>query len=191
MAKDGTLRGGIRVGQTGRPKKSLLEKTDVTNPSKNKIGVLDIPDNLEGADLVGEDMPPVKEYMSAKQRDGKSLEAGEIYINTLQWLKRLNCDKYVNPQLIEQYSMSVARWLQCEEAITKFGFLGKHPTSGAPIQSPYVAMSQSFMKQANVSWLQIFQIVKENCTVDYKGINPQDDLMERLLQARSKGKLPT
>ena len=82
--------------------------------------------------------------------------------------------------------MSVARWLQCEEAISNYGFIAKHPTTGAPIQSPYVAMSQSFMKQANISWLQIFQIVKENCTVDFSGPNPQDDAMERLLRSRRK-----
>ena len=82
--------------------------------------------------------------------------------------------------------MSIARWIQCEEAISSFGFLAKHPTTGAPIQSPYVAMSQSFMKQANVSWMQIFQVVKENCTVDFSGPNPQDDMMERLLRSRRK-----
>lgn len=186
MAKDGTMRGGLRVGQTGRPKKALIEKVENDNPGGRKLEVLDIPDNLVGADLEGNDMPPVKEYLSALQRDGKNLEAADIYKNTWLWLKKLSCEKFVNSQLIEQYAMSVARWLQCEEAITKFGFLGKHPTSGAPIQSPYVAMSQSFMKQANVSWLQIFQIVKENCTTDFRGPNPQDDAMERLLRSRSK-----
>lgn len=41
------------------------------------------------------------------------------------------------------------------------------------------------MKQINQSWYQIYQIVKENCSVEYSGA-PQDDLMERLLKA-SKG----
>ena len=45
-------------------------------------------------------------------------------------------------------------------------------------------MSQSFMKQTNVAWMQIFQIVKENCTEDFSGPNPEDDVMERLLRAR-------
>ena len=34
------------------------------------------------------------------------------------------------------------------------------------------------------TWFQIYQVVKENCTTDYGGANPQDDLMERLLSAR-------
>ena len=34
------------------------------------------------------------------------------------------------------------------------------------------------MKQTNVAWMQIFQIVKENCTEDFSGPNPEDDVME-------------
>jgi len=40
------------------------------------------------------------------------------------------------------------------------------------------------MKQANNAWFHIYQVVKENCTVDYSGPTPQDDVMERLLRAR-------
>jgi hypothetical protein len=40
------------------------------------------------------------------------------------------------------------------------------------------------MNQAVRLWNEIFQIVKENCSTDYSGANPQDDLMERLLSAR-------
>ena len=182
MAKDGTMRGGPRPGQ-GRPKKALMEKVEAGNPGGRKLTMLEIPE-LDGADMEGNDMPPVKEFLSATQRNGQPLGADEIFKNTWLWLKKVSCDKFVNPQLVEQYAMSVARWVQCEQAITQFGFLGKHPTSNAPIQSPYVAMSQSYMKQTNQIWFQIYSIVKENCTVEYTGATPQDDLMERLLRAR-------
>ena len=56
------------------------------------------------------------------------------------------------------------------------------------IQSPYVSMGQNYMNQTNRLWFEIFQIVKENCTGDYKGANPQDDVMERLLSARRANK---
>ena len=49
-----------------------------------------------------------------------------------------------------------------------------------PIASPYVNMGLAFLKQANVLWLQIYQIVKDNCETPL-GSNPNDDLMERLL----------
>ena len=79
--------------------------------------------------------------------------------------------------------MSVARWIQCEEAVSEFGFLAKKPT-GTVMSSPYVTMGREYMKQANAAWYQIFQIVKENCTVDLGERSPQDDVMERLLTAR-------
>jgi hypothetical protein len=83
--------------------------------------------------------------------------------------------------------MSVARWVQCEEAISEYGFIAKHPTSGSPIASPYVSMSQNYMKQTNQIWYQIFQIVRENCLTDYEEDTPQDNVMELLLRARKGG----
>ena len=78
-----------------------------------------------------------------------------------------------------------ARYVQCEQAISKFGLLGKHPTTGAAIASPFVAMSQSFGKQANVYWYEIYEIVRATCTTDYAGTTPGDEVMEQLLNARS------
>ena len=62
---------------------------------------------------------------------------------------------------------------------------GKHPTTGAAIASPFVAMSQSFGKQANVYWYEIYEIVRATCTTDYAGTTPGDEVMEQLLNARS------
>lgn len=90
----------------------------------------------------------------------------------------------MNNRLIEQYAMSVARWIQCEEAISEYGYLAKHPTTGNAIASPYVSMSRDYKKQVNADWFQIYQIVRENCATEFEGKNPQDDLMERLLRAR-------
>jgi hypothetical protein len=45
-------------------------------------------------------------------------------------------------------------------------------------------MSQSFMKQANSLWGQIYQIVRENSATVYEGRSPQDAVMEALLTAR-------
>lgn len=180
MAKDGTNRGGARPG-AGRKPKALKEKLDSGNPGGRKLKTLDISVGID--EPVGADVPPPQEYLSAMQRDGQMLGAAEIYTKVYTWLAKLGCDKFVNPQMIEQYAICVARWVQCDEAVTKFGLLGKHPTSGAPIQSPFVAMSQSYMKQANIIWAEISQIVKENCSTDYSS-SPQPDMMERLLRSR-------
>ena len=176
MAKDGTARGGARPG-SGPKRKPLTEKISAGKPAQ----VIDLP---EGADLEGVDMPPIKEYMKAKQKSGVDLCAEEIFKETWEWLRKVGCTEYVNVQLINQYAMTVARQIQCEQCISEYGFLAKHPTTGNAIASPYVSMSRDYMKQTNQCWYQIYQIVKENCSVEFGGSNPQDDLMERLLTAR-------
>ena len=179
MAKDGTMRGGARPN-TGPKKKALAEKI-VEGRATLEDGAVVLPDPVE---IEGVEMPPIKDFLKAKQKNGKDLCAEEVYKSTYLWLKKKRCEKLVSTQLLEQYAMSVSRWVQCEEAISEFGFLAKHPTTGNAMQSPYVAMSQNFMAQTNRLWMEIFQIVKENCTGEYGGANPQDDVMERLLQAR-------
>jgi len=180
MAKDGTNRGGIRSG-SGQKKKPIADKLLEGNPGKRKLTVMEFKDTSK---LVGQPMPQPRSLLSATQKDGSSLIAAEIYEATWNWLADRGCAQYVIPQLIEQYAMSVARWLQCETAITTYGFLSKHPTTGNAIQSPYVAMSQNFSSQTHRLWMEIYQVVKENCTTEYGGATPQDDVMERLLTAR-------
>ena len=90
---------------------------------------------------------------------------------------------FVAPRLIEAYAQAFARYVQCEQAISKFGLLGKHPTTGAAIASPFVATSQSFGKQTNVYWYEIYEIVRATCTTDYAGTTPGEEVMEQLLNA--------
>lgn len=176
MAKDGTARGGARVG-AGRKSKALTDKIN----DGMSAAVIELP---EPSSIEGVEVPPVKEYLRAKQKSGKDLCAAEVYEETWKWLKERGCDRVVNAQLVEQYAMSVSRWIQCEDAISEYGFLAKHPTTGNAIASPYVSMSQTYMKQVNQIWYQIFQVVKENCSVEWSGGTPQDDVMERLLKTR-------
>ena len=189
MAKDFTNRGGSRVRAGERPA-ALVDKISAGKAAR----ILEIPDldtdtDIEIADLTdaaefdGEDMPPPSEYLSARQKDGKPLGADELYTETWRWLKARGCEKFVNPRLIEAYSQAFSRYIQCEEAISLYGFLGKHPTTGGAIASPFVQMSQSFQKQANLIWYEIFDIVRQNCTTAFVG-NPQDDIMEALLSKR-------
>ena len=172
---------GPRPGTGGRPKKPLSEKIIEGNPGKRKLTVLEFD---RPADLEGAEMPPPKEFLSAVQRDGSALSADEIYKEAWEWLNERGCSKFVSPALLERYAMSAARWIQCEQAVSKYGYLGKHSVSGQPIPSPYVTMSQNYMKQTNRLWGEIFSIIRENCATEYKGASPQDDLMERLLRSR-------
>ena len=75
MAKDGTARGGQRVG-AGRKSKALTDK--IADGRLNGALVLPEPTDIEGADV-----PPVKNYLKATQKNGKDLCAEDIYISKL------------------------------------------------------------------------------------------------------------
>lgn len=187
MAKDGTYRGGRRVKAGGKPipvaekiqngKKVRLMLNDIPDFEYADVEADDIPD---GAYLEGYDMPKPSAYLSAKQKDGIPLGADEIYKETWLWLKERKCEKLVNKRLIEAYAQAFARYIQCEDAISKYGMLGKHPTTGGVISSPFIQMSAGFQKSANLIWYEIYDIVKQNCTEIYE--EDSDDFMEQLLR---------
>ncbi|CAC9936956.1 hypothetical protein PEPNEM18_01733 [Aedoeadaptatus nemausensis] len=152
---------------------------DIPTFTPEEIDAVDLPD---GAVLDGTDMPAPSDYLSAKQKNGIPLGADEIYKETWSWLKLRNCENLVNPRLLESYSQAFARYIQCEEAISQFGLLGKHPTTGGVIASPFVQMSSQFQKTANLLWYEIYDIVKENCTEVYEDYG--EDMMEKLLRQR-------
>lgn len=189
MAKYGTQRGGRRQ-KTGPKSKALFEKIQngkSVNIISNDVPVLDIDeldavDLPEGAHLKGLDIPEPSEYLYAKQKSGIPLGADKIYKEIWLWLRERNCERLVNPRLIENYSQSFARYIQCEDALSSYGLLGKHPTTGGVIASPFVQMSVQFQKQANLLWYEIYDIVKQNCTTPFE--ESSNDMMENLLRLR-------
>ena len=174
--------GGPRVG-AGKKKKPLADKLLEGNPGKRKLTIVEF---SEPADLDGAEMPPPRDYLSAKQKNGKALMASEVYEITWTWLAERGCADMIPAQLIEQYAVAVARWIQCEEYVTEYGMLAKHPTTGQAISSPYVSMGKDYGKHSSNIWYQIYQIVRENCSTDFKGPTPHDDMMERILTGRMK-----
>ena len=191
MARDGTNRGGRRVRAGDKPAPAAektqkgqqvqILKNDIPTLSPTELEAVDLP---EGAVMNGADMPKPSDYLSARQKNGVPLGADEIHKETWLWLKERNCEKLVNPRLIEAYAQAFARYIQCEEATSTYGLLGKHPTTGGVITSPFVQMSQQYQKSANLIWYEIYDIVKQNCTEVFED-NP-NDTMELLLRARRK-----
>lgn len=108
------------------------------------------------------EMPPVKEYLATVQRDGSELCAADVFRSTTSWLRSKGVQGVVPEQLVEQYALSVARWVHLEEMISKYGYIAKHPTTGAPVQSPYVAMAQNYAKQTAVLRDEINQLIKSS-----------------------------
>ena len=189
MAKDGTNRGGRRVRAGDKPTATFekIQKgqdvkvlnNDIPDLSFDELEAVDLP---EGAVMEGVSMPKPSDYLSARQKNGVPLGADEIYKETWTWLKARNCEMLVNPRLIEAYAQAFARYIQCEEATSEYGLLGKHPTTGGVMTSPFVQMSQQFQKSANLIWYEIYDIVKQNCTVPFEG--NVNDTMEQLLRSR-------
>jgi len=105
MAKGGTARGGQRVGQ-GRKSKALTEKLEDGNPGGRKLKVMDFP---ETANLRVQEMPSLKDYLVAKQKNGENLGADEVFKEIWLWLRERGCEKLVSIQMVEQYAMSVSR----------------------------------------------------------------------------------
>lgn len=171
MAKDGTSRGGMRVG-AGKKRKPLEEKIlegkandaakNSVNSSKTKI-------------------KPPKKYLTAEQRDGTKLYSRQIYRETWEWITAHGCDAFVTKQLVEDYAQATARHIQCEEYLSKYGLIGRHPTTGEPVASPFFKMSNDCMKLASQLWYQIYAAVRDNATSGVIG-NSQDDVMESLLR---------
>ena len=128
-------------------------------------------------------MPPPREYLSDEQKNGSAFPAKEIYTTVWNWLQERKCAQHVSAELVEHYAVSAARLIQCEQAISNYGFIAKNAQGGAII-SPYVTAAHDYMKQANRLWDMIYNIVRENCTEEYGGSNPQEDMMEKLLRSR-------
>ena len=171
---------GPSKGRGGRPKTPLAEKLLNGNPSKKPIKVLDF-GNI--SDLEGEQIPKPREYMLAKQKQGEII-AAQIREELWKWLKERNCEKLLPMLLLDQYPMSYARWIQAEQAISEYGSLGRHVTTGNAQQSPFVMIAQNANKQALNIWGQIYEVVKENCSSDYRPFSASDDIMERLLTSK-------
>lgn len=183
MAKDGSNRGGRRQ-RSGPPKEGLADKVlkgraaEVMDFNITPLYPADIP--AGGDDIPMEDIPKPSEYLSAKQRDGKPLGADKIYLETMRWLKQRNCAHLINPRQVESYAEAFARYIQCSEAVSKYGNIGKHPTTQQAMASPFVSMELQYQKQAFVLWTDIFQIVKENSLTPFSGM-PNRGTMDDIL----------
>lgn len=171
MAKDGTNRGGMRVG-AGKKRKPLEEKIlEGKTTDSAKIG----------AKSSAKKIKPPKKYLTAEQRDGTKLYSRQIYRETCDWIAAHGCDAFVAKQLIENYAQVTARHIQCEEYLSKYGLVGKHPTTGEPISSPFFKMSNDCMKLSSQLWYQIYAAVRDNASAGIIG-NEQDDVMESILR---------
>ena len=172
MAKDGTNRGGYRVG-AGRKKKSLAEKILDGQADKPEQLVSDIGDFI---------IPKPRDFLNEEQQRlaGVTNESRAIYDDTMRWLAKRGCTEVVPQGLVEKYAVATARWEQCDRLMSMGSITAKHPTTGATIASPFVSMSLHWLKQANQQWHLIEEKVQEVCGESISGAN-RSDPMEQIL----------
>lgn len=145
--------------------RSLDDKLQAGRPGTRMSFPEPDPFDVEGADigdgaiLNGELMPEPSGYLSAEQRDGKPFVADLVYRETWDLMDARGCTAFVAKRLIEAYAQAFARYVQCEEAISKFGLLGKHPTTGAAIASPFAPLAAIPNLVATKTWSRRFRRV--------------------------------
>ena len=169
MAKDGTNRGGSRIG-AGKKGKSLQEKIlDGTAffTEKNR-------ENLSKTRR-----KPPKKFLSAQQKDGMKLQGRQVYKEIMSWLSSRGCESVLPPQLIEDYAQVTARHIQCEEYLSQFGLIAKN-TAGEATASPFHKMNIDFLKQSSQLWQQIYSVVRENSAEGFD----DGDAMEKILRRK-------
>ena len=171
MARDGTNRGGARIG-AGRKRKSLEERLLEGN-EKPQMMFEKTADSFE--------FPAPKSYLSIAQRDGATLAARQVYDDTYRWLAKCGCADSVSQQLIEDYAQATARHIQAESELSRAGLIIRHPATGEFLPSPLVKISLDYLKAAQQIWYQINQFTKENGTAN-SGNAGTTDTMELILR---------
>jgi len=160
--------GGFRAG-AGRPKKEAALKILEGNPGKRKIEVLNFIDS--------EELPPTPaKWLTVK---GK-----ELYTFVYDWLAKIGCTKGILPCHLEEYAHCKSRWLECEDQNTRVGLIVKDKDGNAA-PSPFVPLAASYLKQSNEAWAKIYAVVRETKLQAWDTKNPNDDIMEKLLNSQT------
>lgn len=176
MAKDGTLRGGVRPNSGPKPK--TLEQKILEGKVKPPIET-----EVEMPELDAVEVPEPRQYLCETQRGNIELHSKEIYKKVYEYLIAMKCEKYVSQDLVELYSQSYGRYMQVESMISATGFLAKHPTTNAPMMSPYVQMSDMYSKQVERIRASIDAIVREYCPSGYKPFDIKISEMAEILDS--------
>lgn len=168
-------RGGFRVG-SGRPRKALEEKILDGTIEKDYIS-----EDTQLVEIVEKNMPAVKDYMVRQQASGNVLNSKEELEDIAEWVDRNGCLKYVPHQLLEQYAMNRARWIDLQDKISQYQYMAKKG-NGNPMVSPFYEMLSEEERKMNSTFNSINQIVKEHCA-SYQPFAPRDSVMASILDS--------
>ena len=173
--------GGKRPG-AGRPRKPLSARIEegVDKVSHRKPQVLDFPPENQNNQKsnskkkIQKSKLPTYLDMESKEGDSSLPSASEIYRQTLDWIVSTGCERFVPPQLIEDFAFTRRSYLEVEYMNKK---LGRVIQGGKP--SPYVKAALEYMKQTTALYREIWAIVAQNSTKDFTG-NGSNAFLEML-----------
>jgi len=177
--------GGKRPG-AGRPRKPLSVRIgeDLDTVSHRKPKVLDFPPENQNNQKIQKSKiqnnhnskPPLPSFldMASKEGDDSLPSASDIYTQTRDWVIGAGCEKFVPPQLIEDFAFTRRSYLECEYMNKK---LGRVLAGGKP--SPYIRAALEYAKQATAFYREIWAIVAQNSTKDFNG-NGSNAFLEML-----------
>jgi len=170
--------GGARPG-SGRPRKPLAEKILEGHPGKRKPKVLDIAADSDTPVL---EYPERLAFYPTRVASG-SPSSQDIWHETVEFLKTTGCLHLINPAFIEEYALLKARFYEAERLIGKSSLVydTKDEKKSKIIEThPAVDVSLKYLRAADLVWVKIWDIVRQNSEKAY-GSTPNDDLMRGLL----------
>ena len=157
--------GGKRPG-AGRPRKPLSTRIGegVDKVSHRKPKVIDFPPENQNSKIKKSKSVPTFLDMASKEGDESLPSAADIYRFMLEWITGAGCERFVPPQLIEDFAFMRRSYLECEYMNKKLGRV----LAGGKI-SPYVKSALEYAKQATAFYREIWAIVAQNSTRDFTG----------------------
>lgn len=117
-------------------------------------------------------------FIDIAQKDGSKLKTEEIIKLINKTVAESGCESRVPQELIEEYAVCTARWIQCEENNNKFGLLTKIPISQKPIISPYINAGMLYLNQSIKLRNEINSIIQKFGKIKFEPCDPVTQLLE-------------
>jgi phage terminase small subunit len=111
-----------------------------------------------------------------------SPKAQDIYKEVRRWLKKMGCTRGILPRHLEEFAHLKAKWHECEDQVKNVGMIIKE--DGKVKANPFMQFAQSFLKQSNEVWAQIYLVVRDTKSTSWTDDPNSDDVMEQILSGR-------
>ena len=158
MAKDGTRRGGARLGAGRKPKRLSVREVETimheTRVSREEY----------------EQYPPCGELL-------QGTTAEDIYYSIYKFADQRGARDDLAQEIVEFFAVSYYRWAEAEKELNEQGLTAPHPVTRLPCKNPLVNVSETYSKQAQNYWYIIWSVLKEHIPIADE-YDPMEDLLD-------------